>query len=198
MDHQMEKLVHDRTKRLFSTFKNDIRDRILQLHTAVAEQGVVPVDDTARTEKFHALTNELMEYVYEYECNEESLFSKDDFAQKKRRVKNDVPVLNRCSACRADKKQCTRKRRDDSEFCGTHFKGTPHGLISEGSSEDAGQEVVKLGVFAEEIAGIVYYLDKFGNVYNTRDILEDRMNPTVIAKWVKDGDRFTIPEYGIM
>ena len=30
----------------------------------------------------------------------------------------------------------------------------------------------KLEVFAQEISGIVYYLDNYGNAYNTEDIMK--------------------------
>ena len=37
-------------------------------------------------------------------------------------------------------------------------------------------------VVAEEIQGIVYYIDRAGNVYHTEDILENRENPRKIAR----------------
>jgi hypothetical protein len=43
----------------------------------------------------------------------------------------------------------------------------------------------------------VYYIDKFGNVYQAEDIVVNKHNPTIIAKYVKNGDVFTIPEFGI-
>ena len=59
-------------------------------------------------------------------------------------------------------------------------------------------EEVTLEVFAEEIGGIVYYIDKFKYVYKTDDVLQAKMNPTIIAKWAKNGDRYTIPEFGLV
>jgi len=107
--------------------------------------------------------------------------------------------MNRCNAKRANGEQCTRKRRDDCEFCGTHYKGTPHGLINQADGAAAeSQETVKLDVFAEEIGGIVYYIDKHRNVYKTDDVLQSKLNPSVIAKWEKTGERYTIPEFGLM
>jgi hypothetical protein len=107
---------------------------------------------------------------------------------------------NRCSAKRANGEQCTRKRRDDCEFCGTHYKGTPHGVTTQtdASAETASNESITLEVFAEEIGGIVYYIDKCKNVYKTDDVLQTKMNPTIIAKWEKMGDKYTIPEFGLM
>jgi hypothetical protein len=35
------------------------------------------------------------------------------------------------------------------------------------------------------------------NVYRTEDIASNTCNPKVIAKYKKNGDVYTIPEYGI-
>ena len=53
-------------------------------------------------------------------------------------------------------------------------------------------------VFAEEIKGIVYYIDNNYNVYNTEDILSEKINPRIIAKYVKDDNKYTIPEFGLV
>jgi len=175
----MEKRINDTTKQYLSKFKDDIRDKVVALGMQDCENA-----------------NELLEYIYEYE---RLCFDKDDFVKRKR-VKNVVPMMNRCNAKRANGEQCTRKRREDCEFCGTHYKGTPHGLITQddGTPAAESQEVFKLDVFAEEIGGIVYYVDKFHNVYKTDDVLQSKMNPSVIAKWEKRGERYTIPEFGLM
>jgi hypothetical protein len=177
----MEKRINDIAKQYSSKMKDDIRDKIVQFGLNEAPK-----------------INELLEYIYEYD---RLCFDKDDFAKRKR-VKNAVPLANRCNAKRANGEQCTRKRRDDCEFCGTHYKGTPHGLATNtdanGATSNDSQEMVKLDVFAEEIGGIVYYIDKFRNVYNTTDILQAKTNPSVVAKWEKMGDRYVIPEFGLM
>jgi hypothetical protein len=175
----MEKRINDQVKQYLSKFKDDIRNKIVELSLGETEH-----------------INELLEFVYEY--NRLS-FEKDDF-MKRRRVKNSVPMENRCSAKRANGEQCTRKRRDDCEFCGTHYKGTPHGVTTQtdASAEQQSNESITLEVFAEEIGGIVYYIDKCKNVYKTDDVLQAKMNPTIIAKWEKMGDKYTIPEFGLM
>ena len=174
---KMEKRINDTTKQYLSKFKDGIRDKVVELGMNDLEK-----------------TNQLLEFIYEYE---RLCFEKEDFVKRKR-VKNVVPMMNRCNAKRANGEQCTRKRKEDCEFCGTHYKGTPHGLINQGSSATAESEVFKLDVFAEEIGGIVYYIDKFKNVYNTDEILQSKMNPSVIAKWEKNGNRYVIPEFGLM
>ena len=48
---------------------------------------------------------------------------------KRKRVKNVVHLSDRCCAKRANGEQCTRRRKDTTtEYCGTHLKGTPHGI----------------------------------------------------------------------
>jgi hypothetical protein len=107
--------------------------------------------------------------------------------------------LNRCIAKRANGEQCTRRRKDDCEFCGTHYKGTPNGLMQNQLECSEANSIQKLEVFAEEIKGIVYYVDKFTNVYKTEDILSEKQNPEIIAKYVlTDDNKYTIPEFGLV
>ena len=48
---------------------------------------------------------------------------------------------------------------------------------------------VKLSVKAAQI-------DEENNVYNTEDVIANKENPRVIAKWVKDeADNYSIPEF---
>ena len=118
---------------------------------------------------------ELVEFVYDYD---RLCLTKTDFVKRKR-IKNSIPALNRCNAKRANGEQCTRRRKDDFEFCGTHSKGTPHGLIQEGSTSET--TLQKVEVVAEDIQGIVYYIDSFNNVYKTEDILSNMKNPRIVA-----------------
>jgi hypothetical protein len=175
----MEKRINEQLKQYLSKFKDDIRDKVVEIGLGESSQ-----------------VNELLEFVYEYN---RLTFEKEDF-MKRRRVKNSVPIENRCNAKRANGEQCTRKRKDDCEFCGTHYKGTPHGVTSTEDQVDSTSlnDAISLEVFAEEIGGIVYYIDKFKNVYKTDDVLQSKMNPVVIAKWEKQGERYTIPEFGLM
>ena len=174
----MEKRINEQTRQYVSKFKDDIRDKIVELGIKDSEH-----------------INDLLEFVYEYK---RLAFEKEDF-MKRRRVKNSVPVENRCNAKRANGEQCTRKRREECEFCGTHYKGTPHGIATSADSDGScSNDAITLEVFAEEIGGIVYYIDKFRNVYKTDDILQSRINPSIIAKWEKTGDKYTIPDFGLV
>ena len=174
----MEKRLNTKIDEHTKEFKDNIRKKAIELAFSETE-----------TQKL----SELMAYILDYD---KFSFQKDDLSKRKR-VKNSIPELNRCIAKRANGEQCTRRRRDDCEFCGTHSKGTPHGLI-QNSMSDASQSTQSMEVFAEEVKGIVYYLDHHGNVYHTEDIMNELENPRIVAKWIKQGDAYTIPEFGLV
>lgn len=133
---------------------------------------------------------QLLQYVYDYD---RLSLTKEDF-MKRKRVKNIVHLADRCCAKRASGEQCTRRRRDEhTEFCGTHLKGTPHGVCDlEHDTKPTGH---KIEVWAQDIQGIIYYIDDAGNVYQAEDIMYGKVNPKIIAKYVKVADIYTIPEF---
>ena len=108
-----------------------------------------------------------------------------------KRVKNIVPFFERCSF-RANGEQCTRSKKNHPKFCGTHVKGTPHGEITQ---TETPKTHTKKTCWAQEIKGIIYYIDQDGNLYDTDDILGEAINPRVIAKYVKKGDNYNIPAF---
>ena len=172
----MEKRLNNKLEQYIKTFKDNIRDKVISL-------GLENENHMA----------EFMEYVYEYD---RLVVDKNDFVKRKR-VKNSIPEDNRCMARRANGEQCTRRRKDAScDFCGTHSKGTPHGLID--SSEEDLHKNQTMEVFAQEIKGIVYYIDHFHNVYNTEDVMKQKQNPDIIGKWEKTNNSYTIPNLGLV
>lgn len=161
----MEKRVNKTIETYVVNFKNDVRKKIDELEIENKEK-----------------VNELLEYIYDYQ---RLSMSKDDFIKRKR-IQNSIPVSNRCNAKRANNEQCTRRRKNGSEYCGTHTKGTPNGFLQSGVNGNVNTH--KLEVVAQEIEGIVYYIDKFSNIYQTEDILNEKENPKIIAKYEeKDG-----------
>jgi hypothetical protein len=135
--------------------------------------------------------NQLLKYIYEYE---RLTLEKDDFVKRKR-VKNVVPFFDRCCAKRANGEQCTRRKKEGDGYCGTHMKGTPHGIVD--SQDEVKSTTQKIEVWAEDIQGIVYYIDKNSNVYQSEDIISNKSNPKIIAKYAKIADTYTIPQFGI-
>lgn len=164
----MEKRINNKSRTFFQTFKEDIKDYILE--TNISKKNA----------------NSILQFVYDYQPLE---FNKTDF-QKRKRIKNVVPFYERCCALRANNEQCTRRRKGDAKFCGTHIKGTPHGEINKTTSKPTH---IKKTVQAVDIKGIIYYLDNDSNVYDPQDIIENNKNPKIIAKYVKVGDTYTIP-----
>jgi hypothetical protein len=170
MERRLNKKIND----YVHTFKTDITEKIKSMANENNDSGFDVV----------GLTN----YVYEYGRFE---FQKDDFVKRKR-VKNTVPNYERCCAKRASGEQCTRRRKDEHQYCGTHSKGTPHGTISD--AETISQTTTKVEVTTIDIKGIMYYIDNVANVYDPEDILANIVNPKIIAKYVKDGEVYNIPE----
>lgn len=170
----MEKRLNAKIEEYIKKFKDEIRNKIVELD----------FDDKSKAA-------ELLEFVYDYN---RLTFQKEDLSKRKR-VKNCIPNSNRCNAKRANGEQCTRRRKESCEFCGTHSKGTPHGIID---LETTPSSLNKIEVFAEEIKGIVYYIDKNNNVYKTEDIMEGKQNPRVVAKCLKVDNGYSIPEFGLV
>jgi hypothetical protein len=170
----MEKRLNKKTEQFISTFKDNIREKATQMGMTKSEQ-----------------VNQLLQYIYDYD---RLSFSKEDF-QKRKRVKNFVPIFDRCCAKRASNEQCTRRKKEDSEYCGTHMKGTPHGVIDTTNETKANTQ--KVEVWAQDIQGIIYYIDKNNNVYQPEDIVSNKLNPNVIAKYLKTGEIYSIPEFNI-
>ena len=136
--------------------------------------------------------NDILQFIYDYQ---NLVFDKEHF-QKRKRVKNHVPIYDRCCAKRANNERCTRRKKDGGDYCGTHLKGTPHGIFDNTSDENK-VTTQKIEVWAQDIKGIIYYIDKSENVYETEDIVNNKTNPKIIAKYEKIGTEYSIPEFGI-
>jgi hypothetical protein len=137
-------------------------------------------------------TSMFQQFVYDYD---RLVYGKEDF-QKRKRVKNIVPLNERCCAKRASNEQCTRRKKDDIEYCGTHMKGTPHGIVQTGD-DTLKVMTQKVEVWAQDIKGIIYYIDKQNNVYQAEDVVVNKINPQIIAKYVKNGEQYSIPAFNI-
>lgn len=163
----MEKKVNTRISQWTSKFKQDIVNALIKNH-----------EDKDGTN--------IAKFIYDYKT---LVLDPTDF-KKRQRIKNDVPLHERCHALRANEQRCTRRKRDGSKFCGTHAKGIPHGEIDDNIIEQKTRK--KVQVWTEEISGIVRHLDKDGNIYNPVDIHENKQNPRVIAKYEIVGDEYKI------
>lgn len=176
----MERRINSKIETYISDLKTKICEKINEKTSSIANED----------------RSELLQYVYDFE---RLLLVKDDFIKRKR-IKNAIPVTNRCNALRANNEQCTRRRKEGCNFCGTHSKGTPNGILKTGNTnaQDGEENTnVNVDVFAQEVMGIVYYIDNNYNVYKTEDIMNGIENPKIIAKYIKNSGNITIPSLGL-
>ena len=171
----MERRLNKKAETYIASFKDNIREKATQLGLN---------NDVTSTQ--------LLQYIYDYD---RLSFNKEDF-MKRKRVKNFVPIFDRCCAKRASNEQCTRRKKEGFEYCGTHMKGTPHGII-ENQDNEVKVNTQKIEVWAQDIQGIIYYIDKFNNVYQAEDIVVNKVNPKIIAKYVRTGEHYSIPEFNL-
>jgi len=128
----------------------------------------------------------LEDIVQQLEVYEPTLLDRTDFV-KRNRLKNSIPMEERCIAKSAKNDQCTRRRKEGHTCCGTHSKGVPHGLIRNDEVKTTQKEI-----WVEEIQGILYYLDDQKNVYHTEDVEKKIVNPSIIATWSKVGNDYIL------
>tara|TARA_B100000073_G_scaffold67031_3_gene49569 strand:+ start:5896 stop:6399 length:504 start_codon:yes stop_codon:yes gene_type:complete len=164
----MEKRINSKHRIYLQTFKDNIKNFISNTNC----------DDDSQ--------NQILQFIYDYQPLH---FDKCDF-KKRKRVKNVVPFFERCCALRANKEQCTRRRKDGERFCGTHIKGVPHGEINQETEKPTHTKKV---VRAQDIKGIIYYIDDDGNVYEPHDVMNNIINPKIIAKYVEKDGKYSIP-----
>jgi hypothetical protein len=158
----MEKQLNKQIDAYLIKFKDDIRSKVNEIN----------FDEKQKI-------NELIEYVYEYARLH---LDKEDIIKRKR-VKNAIPNANRCIGKLANDERCTRRRKKDSDFCGTHIKGTPNGCIQLNETGECNLKSIE--VSAKEYSGIVYYVDQNNRVYKTEDVLAEKQNPAIIGQVVE-------------
>ena len=176
----MEKRLTKKVQIYVDTFKNDLEEWMNTNNYCFCDK----LNGTDKMVDFQTFVGNYREITFE----------KEDFLKRKR-VKNAAPQCDRCIAKRANGSQCTRRKKDDGQFCGTHSKGTPHGIISFDEEQSVGLK--KVEVWTEDFKGIHYYIDANNNVYDTTDIMENKTNPRVVAQWVEDNGKYTIPSLGV-
>lgn len=157
----MEKRVIQKSNAQLQTFKTHVLEQLKQ---------DVPLEEVIRNIETYEPTGLLP----------------NDFV-KRNRLKNTIPMDERCIAKSAKNNQCSRRRKDGHTCCGTHSKGIPHGLIVSGEVKSTQKEI-----WVEEINGILYYMDHDKCVYNTEEVEKKTVNPSVIATWSKVGNEYKL------
>ena len=195
----MDKCINNKIKTYVTDFKAFIKTKTLLTFTSVqggSDTGSCTGLGTAGTAgiEMEQKVNDFLQEMYNYEM---LVLSKDDVCKKKR-IKNAIPGCNRCIAKRATGEQCTRKQKEGYEYCGTHVKGVPHGIVTTNEEVQQENELVRSEVVAKDIHGIVYYVDTFNNVYKTEDILNQVKNPQIIAKCEIINGEYGIRKFGLV
>jgi len=124
---------------------------------------------------------ELLQFIGNYT----PLVLKPSDYEKRQRTKNIVPLYERCKAKRACGEQCTRRKKANGTLCGTHIKGTPHGIMDIKAQENV---IEKIDVWVQDINGINYYIDGNNNIYDPQDVYQNKINPRKIHKYVKNDE----------
>ena len=184
----MERRINKKINSYLLTLKDNMKKHILHAQTNLKE--IIqknPAKNTSNiNEDIDATMMELLQSIFDYE---NLVLQPEDYAKRKR-TKNNIPLHEQCIAKRANGQQCSRRKKGDCEFCGTHSKGTPHGIVSKdvsNTNDHTNPDInhKKVEVWLEDINGIMYYIDGANNVYDTHDILNNTINPKIIAKYSK-------------
>ena len=83
-----------------------------------------------------------------------------------------------CIAQRGDGHRCTRRKKPGSQFCGTHLRGTPHGIYQ---CNNMNRRTKKVEIWLEDLNGINYYVDGHGNVYQPEHVIQSLENPKTVG-----------------
>jgi hypothetical protein len=168
----MEKKINKIVTNYISNFKEDIKNIILD-------------ESKTNTDKLN--------FIFNYE---RLVFTEEDLTKRKR-MKNEVSIENRCIGIKSNGTQCTRTKKNNIDFCGTHHKGTPHGIIDINNINiPQNIKTQKIEIWTQLIQGIIYYIDACNNIYLAQDIINKNSTPKIIGKYKKDDNgNFTCHDF---
>lgn len=115
--------------------------------------------------------------------------------KKKKNNKRILPKNEQCLGRKMDFTQCTRKRKDNTEFCGSHIKNLPNGKIGDDGScfnKTKGKRGRKrknptINVNDNDIVGIKKYID--GELYlvdKNKVVYSYKNNMPIILGYLKE------------
>ena len=188
----MERKISGKIDTYIIDLKDALSSKIRELGTAASAAAASESNGNTNTidngsgssgTTIDQLCKQLTKFIYEYE---KLKLTKEDF-MKRKRVKNMVPIQQRCLAKRANGEQCTRKKKEGCDYCGTHTKGVPCSIMDDekdgGDNPKLNQQSVNIWV--QNIKGIEYFIDGSQNVYKHEDVINNSTNPRIIAKYSK-------------
>lgn len=181
----MENKINKKINEFIENMKKNIKNKVIETFNEITLEN---------------LNNKKIEILKYIENNDILVLENSDF-KKRKRSKNIVPQFERCLANRANGLQCTRRKKKEHKFCGTHLKSQPYGITSNEETVEV-DKYKKITIYSQEINGIMYYIDDFGNIYDPYDIMNNDKSPKVVKKYelrkhINDsGD--TIKEYVVL
>ena len=189
----MERRIGTKIDSYTIAFKDEVASKLRDLNAAVsvvsnAKHNAADSkdkDQQMQNQQVDSLFKQIISFVYDYE---KLKLTKEDF-MKRKRVKNIVPAQHRCHAKRANGEQCTRKKKAGCDYCGTHTKGVPNSImddVANGSLSTIKVSQQNVNVWVQNIKGIEYFIDAKNNVYKHEDVIENSVNPQIIAKCSKN------------
>jgi hypothetical protein len=143
-------------------------------------------------QQLNITNNDGVQNILQFVSDYERLELKEEHFAKRQRIKHVVPPEKRCNGRRGEGTQCTRRKQDGKEYCGTHAKTSALcELVSDdsltASTHNATTSSSKtLEVWSEEIKGIMYYIDAHGTVYDAEDIVCNKPSPRVLGTYNKE------------
>ena len=212
MDNRINKKIHeyivkfkqdtkckilDDNKQLVADIVSKYNEKNAKLTPTVGPVSNVVVGDRIAADEIflEQINNTIKQYamniiqsIYDYE----PIIIKEIDYIKRKRVRNQVPLYERCNAKRANLEQCSRRKIKEphgSDYCGTHIKGTPYGNMDVTNSPVTSDKLtVNVKIWLQEINGIYYHIDNNCNIYDHEDIMNNSHNPKIINKYTKDYD----------
>lgn len=189
----MERRIGTKIDSYTIAFKDEVASKLRDLNAAVsvvsnAKHNAADSkdkDQQMQNQQVDSLFKQIISFVYDYE---KLKLTKEDF-MKRKRVKNIVPAQHRCHAKRANGEQCTRKKKAGCDYCGTHTKGVPNSIMDDAANVSSSAMKVSqqnVNVWVQNIKGIEYFIDSKNNVYKHEDVIENSVNPQIIAKCSKN------------
>lgn len=133
----------------------------------------------------------LIEISNEYAIDKNKLLTKyvgntslNNISIKKKKKKNKLEPECLCMARKQDGNQCTRRRKDNFEYCGKHIKNRRFGRIDEHSNniDKLAENDNYIMTWVEMFEGDEYLVDS-NNVVYSRDIT----SPKIVGKKIGDG-----------
>lgn len=114
-----------------------------------------------------------------------------------KKSKKVLPSHERCIACireidgDGNNVRCSRHRKSDALFCGTHIMSQPYGVVNEPNVEiEPTPAPVSAAIRTCEISGIPYFIDDDHNVYHTTEMMKKMYQggelARIVGRWSRD------------